>query len=158
MILSAGLDAGELEAIGFAATPLEPGSPLPDGDGWIVVGTALPDGALGALARQAAVHPGDWNLFLVADGALVPLPVGPRLPASWVSARLAEAPEVFSVEATARALSRIRHDLNNPLTAALAETQLLRLDSEEEGLGVIEEQLRRLRDLILELGAWRLPR
>jgi signal transduction histidine kinase len=158
MILSAGLDPAELDAIGFAATPHEPGGSLPDDGGWILVGGALPDGELGALLRQVAAHPGDWSLFLVVEGGLVPLPVGPALSAAFVSERRQTTPEVFSVAATALALARIRHDLNNPLTAALAETQLLRLDSDEEGLAVIEEQLRRLRDLILELGAWRLPR
>ncbi len=53
-----------------------------------------------------------------------------------------------------RQIARARHDLNNPLTSALAETQLGLLDAPEgevrEGLEIIQEQLRRLRDLLVE--------
>ncbi|GMV04044.1 MAG: hypothetical protein AMXMBFR53_03250 [Gemmatimonadota bacterium] len=46
---------------------------------------------------------------------------------------------------------RLRHALNNVLTAALAETQLLLLEDdleERESVEAIEEQLRRFRDLL----------
>ena len=50
-----------------------------------------------------------------------------------------------------RIASRARHDINNPLTAATAETQLLLMDVEDgevrTALEAIEEQLRRIRDL-----------
>lgn len=56
---------------------------------------------------------------------------------------------------------RVRHDINNPLTAALAEVQLLLMDAEEgearESLEVIQEQLRRIRDRVQELAELRPP-
>jgi signal transduction histidine kinase len=49
-------------------------------------------------------------------------------------------------------VARARHDINNPLTSALAETQILLLDAEEgetrEALDAIQTQLRRIRDLV----------
>jgi signal transduction histidine kinase len=49
-------------------------------------------------------------------------------------------------------ISRARHDINNPLTSALAETQILLLDVPEgevrEGLETVQTQLRRIRDLV----------
>jgi hypothetical protein len=50
--------------------------------------------------------------------------------------------------------------VNNPLTAALAEVQLLRMDhppgtEEGEALAVVEEQLKRIRDMVAELAAYR---
>ncbi|MBI4540559.1 MAG: hypothetical protein HY704_13745 [Gemmatimonadetes bacterium] len=51
-----------------------------------------------------------------------------------------------------RAVAKARHDINNPLTSALAETQLLLMEPHEpalrESLEVIESQLRRIRDLV----------
>ncbi len=57
-------------------------------------------------------------------------------------------------------LARIRHDVNNPLTAALAEVQLLLMDQpgdseEAESLRVVEAQLQRIRDLVAKLSAGR---
>jgi len=50
------------------------------------------------------------------------------------------------------AISRARHDINNPLTSALAETQILLLDVPEgelrDSLDTIQTQLRRIRDLV----------
>lgn len=62
-----------------------------------------------------------------------------------------------------REVSRARHDINNPLTSALAEAQLLLMDVEEEGevregLEVIQTQLRRIRDLVADTGHIRPPR
>jgi signal transduction histidine kinase len=52
-------------------------------------------------------------------------------------------------------LRTARHDINNPLATALVETQLLLMDVTEEetrrALIVIQEELRRIRDLILHL-------
>jgi signal transduction histidine kinase len=62
--------------------------------------------------------------------------------------------------ATLSELSRIRHDINNALTSALAETQFMRMDAPAvgelaEGLKVVESQLQRVRELTSELGAFR---
>jgi signal transduction histidine kinase len=61
-----------------------------------------------------------------------------------------------------RSLSRARHDINNPLTSALAEVQLLLLDGESdpglaESMEIIQEQLRRIRDLVIGLSRFRPP-
>lgn len=60
-------------------------------------------------------------------------------------------------------IARTRHDVNNPLTAALAEIQILLMDAEphteqHESLLVVQEQLRRIRDLLAATGHLRLPR
>ncbi|MDH5590554.1 MAG: hypothetical protein OEZ65_04470 [Gemmatimonadota bacterium] len=59
-------------------------------------------------------------------------------------------------------VSVIRHDLNNPLTSALAEVQLLLFDSptEEvtEAMEILQGQLRRMRDMVAALGHIREPR
>ena len=86
-------------------------------------------------------------------------PVAPEALARWREG--AEDAEVFELRHVLRRVARARHDLNNPLTSALAETQLALLDAQEPtvrtGLETIEEQLRRLRDLIQGLRALRPP-
>ena len=53
-----------------------------------------------------------------------------------------------------RALSKLRHDLSNPLSAILAETQLLLLSAEKydeetlAGLKQIEDLARKMRQLL----------
>jgi signal transduction histidine kinase len=72
--------------------------------------------------------------------------------------------EADSVEATdvrvaemIRVIRRVRHDINNPLTSVMAETQLILMDaddlSEEQkrGLETIEAMAGRIRDLTQEL-------
>ena len=58
-------------------------------------------------------------------------------------------------------LSRARHDINNFLTVAMAETQLALMDvadpSMRAGLESVEEQIRRIRDLVAELRVLRPP-
>jgi signal transduction histidine kinase len=58
-----------------------------------------------------------------------------------------------------RVLSKARHDLNNPLTAGLAEVQLLLMDEHDpevqESLETIQEQFRRLRDMVADLACLR---
>jgi len=57
-------------------------------------------------------------------------------------------------------ISRARHDINNPLTSALAEVQLLMMDDlggeVASSLEVVLEQLRRIRDLVAATGNLRL--
>ena len=59
-------------------------------------------------------------------------------------------------------VARVRHDLNNPLTSALAEVQLLLFDETDEeireSLEVIQSQLRRMRDLVASTSHMRPPR
>ena len=53
-----------------------------------------------------------------------------------------------------RSLARLRHDLSNPLSAILAETQLLLLAEEKydeetvAALKLIEQQAREMRDML----------
>lgn len=51
-------------------------------------------------------------------------------------------------------MSRVRHDVNNPLTAAMAEAQLLLMEEpageDRESLEAILQQLRRIRDMLAE--------
>ena len=59
-------------------------------------------------------------------------------------------------------VAQVRHDLNNPLTSALAEVQLLLFDETDEeireSLEVIQSQLRRMRDLVASTSHMRPPR
>lgn len=59
-------------------------------------------------------------------------------------------------------VAKIRHDLNNPLTSALAEVQLLLFDATDEelreSLEVTQTQLRRMRDLVASTSHMRPPR
>lgn len=72
------------------------------------------------------------------------------------------APPILELGVVLRHLSRARHDINNPLTSALAETQLLLMDVEDgeirEALETIQRQIRRIRDMVADLSALRPPR
>lgn len=61
-----------------------------------------------------------------------------------------------------RYVAKARHDINNPLTAGLAETQLALMDGPEgevmESLEVIENQFRRIKDLVAGLARLRVKR
>ena len=76
------------------------------------------------------------DLADVVDAASDPDGAGPLLELRWILRRVAKA----------------RHDINNPLTAGLAETQLALMDGPEgeilESLQVIENQFRRIKDLV----------
>lgn len=162
-----GLAPELLEKLPLAVTAHDPSNgepPVPaEGEGWILLAETVDPEVLAGYVRATARHPRRWSLFLVLEGGgelprLAALSVGDPVPADFVAERLAQSPAVFSLRHATHEIARIRHDLNNPLTAAMAETQLLRMDLDDEGLAVIETQLRRLRDLIAELGRWRLPR
>ena len=69
--------------------------------------------------------------------------------------------EVLELRHVLTRVARGRHDLNNPLTSAMAETQLALMDTSDPslraGLETIEEQLRRIRDLVAGLRVLRPP-
>ena len=71
------------------------------------------------------------------------------------------APYLLDLRRIMKDVSHARHDLNNPLTSALAETQLLLMDEPggevQASLETVQHQLRRLRDLIKLLSPIRLP-
>ena len=68
----------------------------------------------------------------------------------------------FDLHEILRFVARIRHDINNPLTAGMAETQLLLMDLGEEGevgesLVTIQRQLKRIQGLVQDLAHLRRP-
>jgi len=111
---------------------------------------------------------GEWlPAFAVAteDGEPQAVPVSIGWPAAaaelsrWV-AGAADA-DILELHHVLARVGRGRHDLNNPLTSALAETQLALMDVEDpevrRGLEAVEQQLRRIRDLISALRVLRPP-
>jgi signal transduction histidine kinase len=100
-----------------------------------------------------------------ADGELrlLPLSPGTSVTVETLQDRLREEDSrasLLSLRLLVAELARIRHDVNNPLTAALAEVQLLLMDQpgdseEAESLRVVEAQLKRIRDLVAKLSAYR---
>lgn len=136
--------------------------------GWVL----LPSKADAAFLLEAALRlsrePGVWTPLLIeerTEGVVVlPLQIGFEEKADRAFPRLrGEGPTgLLSLPLLLQELSRIRHDINNPLTAALAEIQLLLMDVQrgtetEEALTVVEAQLHRIRDLTAELTALRAP-
>lgn len=68
----------------------------------------------------------------------------------------------FELHEVLRFVARVRHDINNPLTAGMAETQLLLMDLDGKGevgesLQTIERQLQRIQALVQELTRLRRP-
>jgi signal transduction histidine kinase len=118
------------------------------------------DDAAGVLELVRRVSAADlaWSLVLLGPDRQEArsLSLGPPVPLGDVRA-FADQPggspgSLLELRGVLREISRVRHDVNNPLTSALAETQLLLLDVEDEetrrSLEVIQEQLRRIRDLV----------
>ncbi len=138
--------------------------------GWVFVPAEWAVGRLHRLLAQLANQSGAWSPLLVATiGEKVSvLPVSPGYREEWSAAleRIAAAgtpAALLSFRRCLEELSRIRHDINNPLTAALAETQLMLMESDleedrKESLEVVEAQLRRIAALVAELTALRAPR
>lgn len=149
--------------------------------GFLVLGPGLPaDACLQALA-VAADSRGKWVTLLADSGgeSLRSLSLGwPETPGRVVEQEKwdvgkepshtpppNEAPPnpILELRHSLRMVARIRHDVNNPLTAAMAEVQLLLMDLEEgteltESVELVQEQLRRIRDEIAELARLRAPR
>lgn len=70
-----------------------------------------------------------------------------------------DAPVPLDLRSLLKAFSIARHDLNNPLTSALAETQLALMDEPggelQEALETVQRQLRRMRDQLRDLSPYR---
>lgn len=135
---------------------LTPGLVLADAE------TVSADRLLSALRPVTRAAYG-WIVALVGEGeppSVRILSLAPRVPLERVLAFARDpddAPEaVLELQQVLSAVSRVRHDLNNPLTSALAEVQLLLMDAEDgemrEALEVVQAQLRRIRDLIAATG------
>jgi len=144
------------------------GGAIPE-PGWVLLSSTAPAEFLISVVSRLQGEEGGWAPLLVEEGesglCVTPFLLGfpepleralPRIRSSEANAGL------LSFRALLRDLSRIRHDINNPLTAAFAETQLLLMDVEPEtetaeALGVVESQLYRIRDLVAELTSFRAP-
>jgi signal transduction histidine kinase len=154
-----------------AAFPLVREVPAPDGfpapddrPGWVLLSAGLPGNQILDLLLRLAHSEGPWSsLLLLEDRELLPLSPGYPLPVHEAAERMGGADARSSVLSLRLALgdvARVRHDLNNPLTAALAEVQLLRMERPEgsedaEALEVVEEQLKRIRDMVAGLASFR---
>lgn len=133
--------------------------------GMVVLDGALPPTTLLEVLVDLGASKGEWGAILVQsgeDGGLQGLPLSPGLPGALGAVVEAEA-RGAGLRALLRAVARARHDINNPLTSALAEVQLLLMDLEGEGtdgelresLLLVQAQLRRIRDLVQELHQFR---
>lgn len=142
----------------------------PEG-GMLLLDRDLSDSEIGSITGRLVGSGGRWSVFLAGgpdeDGDVglepVPLPGSCSISLADVASRLRrteEEPPPLELCQVLSFVARARHDINNPLTSALAETQLLLLDAEDpevrSGLETVEEQLRRIRDLVARLQA--LPR
>lgn len=133
-----------------------------------------PDGsesipALLEVCRDVADEDQKKIVFLVGedDGVLVFRPLSVGFPVNGDDLDDVLDPEgetwpPFELHEILRFVARIRHDINNPLTAGMAETQLLLMDHGEEGelgesLVTIQRQLKRIQGLVQDLAHLRRP-
>jgi len=157
-----------LGQVGGAGSAIDPESFLQDWES-LTPGLVLADAEtvtadqLLSVLRPVTRAAYGWIVALVGQGEPPPvriLSLAPRVPLERVLAFAGDpddAPEaVLELQQILSAVSRVRHDLNNPLTSALAEVQLLLMDAEDgemrEALEVVQTQLRRIRDLIAATG------
>ncbi len=135
--------------------------------GVVVLDSALPPETILQVLRDLGADPGEWGVVLVdgaaENGALRALPLSPGVAGPLSEVAILEA-RGFNLRTVLREVGRARHDLNNPLTSALAEVQLLLMDHPEEDGGelreslvIVQAQLRRLRDRVGDLGRFRSP-
>jgi len=140
-----------------------------DGHGILLLGPGLPPGEILTLLEHEAEREPPRTSLLVEEREgqwqARPLSLGhplgiPRL------AEIAGDPEgkgpVGDLHWVLRVVAKARHDLNNPLTSGLAEVQLLLMDEHpaetRDSLATIQEQFRRLRDMVADLSRLRAPR
>jgi len=139
----------------FSAPDREPGFVY-------LVGPGLdPVAVLDAVTRMARGR-GEWTPVLVRGegGSWVARTLALGYPHAMEEAArgtsLGPSGILLELRGTLSEISRARHDINNPLTSALAETQLLMLDHPSgeiaDSLRTILEQLRRIRDLVAATG------
>lgn len=134
-LLGPGLDAAEI----FRLLEGQEGWTAP----WSVFRVEERAGEL--MVRSLSLGPAQ-ELAAVLAVAKDPAGKGPAMELNWIL----------------RVVAKARHDLNNPLTAGLAEVQLLLMDDHgsevNESLNTIQQQFRRLRDMVAELSRMRAPR
>ena len=136
----------------------------------VEVGGGIDRDQLLRLCAEVADRDREWIVLIPEeDGrgelAFRPVSAGFALAASDVDSVLSPEGEegpLFELHEILRFVARIRHDINNPLTAGMAETQLLLMDLEGEGevatsLQTIERQLQRIQGLVQDLTRIRRP-
>jgi hypothetical protein len=140
-----------------------------EGGGILLLGPGLPPETVLALLRHETARETPSSPLLVEEEVgrwhARPLSLGPPLAMEKVMA-IAGDPDgegpILDLPWVIRVVSKARHDLNNPLTSGLAEVQLLLMDEHppemQESLETIQEQFRRLRDMVAALSRLRLPR
>jgi signal transduction histidine kinase len=146
--------------------------------GVLLMGPGLSAEDMLRLLRSQRDRPGSWVTLLLEgeestgmkpdeadDLRAWPLTLGHPLPPSQVATKAADPQKegpILDLHWILRVVARARHDLNNPLTSGLAEVQLLLMDEHppevRESLETIQEQFRRLRDMVAELTVLRVPR
>lgn len=153
------------------AVLVEPGhwseTSLPDPGLVLLVPDDLGTGELLETLDLLARGRGEWipALLQAEEGRAVvrPLSLGYRHPLSEaveVNRDPAAGPVLLELRRVVARISVARHDINNPLTSALAETQLLLMDAPEgevrAGLETVQRQLRRIRDMVQATSGMRL--
>lgn len=127
----------------------------------VVLGSEVPLEDAWALSRRVADRELCWILLRAeedVEGVPVvrPFSVGFPVAAEALESRASRTGgdgPLLELHEILRVLSRIRHDINNPLTAGLAETQLLLMDKpdddqDREALETIERQFRRIQAMV----------
>jgi signal transduction histidine kinase len=152
-----------LAALGDGAEVLDPRPPWRDlasrEPGLVLLGQEALS-AVELVAASDALSGGGWVLAVVeGDGSLAVRaisagdPEGLDAVSMFVQDPEAHPGALLMLRRVLAEISKARHDINNPLTSALAETQILLMDAPEgegrEALLQIQEQLRRIRDLLL---------
>lgn len=140
---------------------------------WIFVAPDTDARTRVGLQEESARRLGRWRILELLEfgGELRarPVSVGFDEPVDAVASRLAgsqdgeDEGEVLELHSVLQVVARARHDLNNPLTAAMAEIQLLLMDIDQEseagqGLVSVQRQLERIRDMVAELRSLKPPR
>lgn len=127
--------------------------------------------ALLELCREVADGRREWIVLLPEDDGgggirFRPFSAGFSMDAGPLSSFLdgeGEEDPPLELHEVLRFVARIRHDINNPLTAGLAETQLLMMDVGDdaemtESLETIQRQLQRIQRLVKDLTRLRRPK
>lgn len=117
------------------------------------------DAVLRALDHMA-VGRGEWTPVIVreegGDPVVRTLSLGYPHPLEEAASSTAvdRSGTLLELRAVLSRIARTRHDINNPLTSALAETQLMLMDAREDelrsSLETVLTQLRRIRDLVAD--------
>lgn len=166
-----------LQALGAAARASESAAQLlaslegsEEREGGIVVlAPDLPASQGGQLARRLERAEGSWTLLQAEAGnegelRARPLSLGPAESLEHLLERIRDPdPErpLLELDGLLARLARARHDVNNPLTVAMAEVQLLLMDEVSpeirESLEIVQGQLRRIQALVARLRALKRP-